>query len=446
MGATLSETPRDLSAEQLLRQLELRREEVQAVRDVVRLLAPNVQDTALLFSVATILRSNFGVQRIAYLHTFTRTGEVKLAYFHNFPSISQAAIQESIRYTTTSVPEPGSLLEQMGVEFVLPLGRFVGSSTRQRVVEPKAWWLVGDFAETEEERTSDLLYLEIIGMIITVYLENAFFQAKQRQTEFLMQEIALASRIQSRILASADLATHPRLEIENFHRSHSEIGGDLYDFIRVGSDRVLFYVGDVSGKGISAALVMSNLQGQIRTLAELGVPLPKLLAQLHRRLIQLYGENESGFVTLFLGLIDLSEPQRATLTYLNAGHPPPLLLRQGTVMPLQANLSLLGVDIPGMPAVESVAPIQLTLEPADHLVAYTDGLIEQTSPKGEVLGVEKLQEMLTGYAPPSAKALLSYIRQLLEDHRKGRMTPASDPTKPQAMEDDTTIITCKLLC
>lgn len=445
MGATLSETPRDLSAEQLLRELELRREEVQAVRDVVRLLAPNVQDTALLFSVTTILRSSFGVQRVAYLHTFTRTGEVKLAYFHNFPSISQAAIQEATRYTTTSVPEPGSLLEQMGVEFVLPLGRFVGNSTRQRVVEPKAWWLVGDFAETEEERASDLLYLEIIGMIITVYLENASFQAKQRQAESLMQEIALASRIQSRILASADLAPHPRLEIENFHRSHSEIGGDLYDFICVDSQRVLFYVGDVSGKGISAALVMSNLQGQIRTLAELRVPLPKLMAQLHRRLLQLYGENESGFVTLFLGLMDLSAPHTATLTYLNAGHPPPILLRQGKVILLPANLSLLGIDIPGLTPVEGVDPIQLALEPGDHLMAYTDGLIEQTNPRGEILGVEKLQELLTGYVPPSARAFLSYVRQLLEDHRKGRAQAAADSLKPHSMEDDTTIITCKLL-
>lgn len=441
MGATLSEIPQGFSVEELIRQLEIKRGEVEALQEVVRLLAPSVRDTALLVSVASILRSRFGVERLAYIHTFTPNHTPKLAYFHNFPSISQEALREAVTYTTTSAPKAGSFLAHMGVEIVMPLGRFIGPSARVRVVEPRAWWLLGRFAETEEEKASDLLYLEIIGMLITVYLENAFFQAQQHQAEILKlqqqayeQELALASRIQRRILSTANPAVHPRLEIATFHLPHKGVGGDLFDFIRLGENRVLFYIGDVSGKGISAALIMSNLQGQIRSLAELNIPLSMLLAQLHRRLLQLYGEEENGFVTLFLGLIEIESGGQVQLTYFNAGHPPVLVLKAGALQELPANLPLLGIDIPGLPEIASLEPAQTSLTPGDLFLAYTDGLIEQLNPQGQPLSLEALKAHLQNFSGKSAESLLTYTENLLNAHRSDL-----------PLEDDTSLIACHLL-
>jgi serine phosphatase RsbU (regulator of sigma subunit) len=441
MGATLSEIPQGFSVEELIRQLEIKRGEVEALQEVVRLLAPNVRDTALLVSVASILRSRFGVERLAYIHTFTPNHTPKLAYFHNFPSISQEALREAVTYTTTSAPKAGSFLAHMGVEIVMPLGRFIGPSARVRVVEPRAWWLLGRFADTEEEKASDLLYLEIIGMLITVYLENAFFQAQQHQAEILKlqqqayeQELSLASRIQRRILSTANPAVHPRLEIATFHLPHKGVGGDLFDFIRLGENRILFYIGDVSGKGISAALIMSNLQGQIRSLAELNIPLSTLLAQLHRRLLQLYGEEDNGFVTLFLGLIEIDSTGQAHLSYFNAGHPPVLVLKPGVLQELPANLPMLGIDIPGLPEIASLPPAQATLASGDLFLAYTDGLIEQLNPQGHPLGLESLKGHLQNFSGKSAEALLAYTENLLNAHR-GDLP----------LEDDTSLITCHLL-
>ncbi len=429
------------SAQELIRQLELKRAEAEALQEVVRLLAPRVRDTALLVSVASILRSRFGVERLAYIHTFTPNHQPRLAYFHNFPSISQQAIREATEYTTTSVPQPGSFLEHMGVEIVMPLGRFVGPTSRIRVVEPRAWWLLGRFAETEEEKANDILYLEIIGILVTVYLENAFFQEQQRQAEILKlqqqayeQEIALASRIQRRILSSANPAIHPRLEIATFHMPHQGVGGDLFDFVRVNDQQTLFYVGDVSGKGISAALVMSNLQGQIRTLANLGVPLPTLVAQLHSRLLQLYGDDEAGFVTLFIGLLSEAQDGRYELHYFNAGHPPPFLLRRsGSVEALPATFPMLGIAIPGQLALETQEPVRLLLEAGDALFAYTDGLIEQPNPQGQSLGVEALEQRLRLGMPTSAQEFLKAIQAFWEGHK------GSAP-----LEDDISLVLCRL--
>ncbi|RMF53013.1 MAG: serine/threonine-protein phosphatase [Bacteroidetes bacterium] len=438
MSAMLSEA--GFSAQELIRQLELKRAEAEALQEVVRLLAPRVRDTALLVSVASILRSRFGVERLAYIHTFTPTHQPRLAYFHNFPSISQQAIREATEYTTTSVPEPGSFLEHMGVEIVMPLGRFVGPTARVRVVEPRAWWLLGRFAETEEEKANDILYLEIIGVLVTVYLENAFFQEQQRQAEILKlqqqayeQEIALASRIQRRILSSANPAVHPRLEIATFHMPHQGVGGDLFDFVRMDERRTLFYIGDVSGKGISAALVMSNLQGQIRTLANLGVPLPTLLAQLHGRLLQLYGDDDAGFVTLFIGVLSEGPEGSCELHYFNAGHPPPFLLRHsGEVEALPATFPMLGIAIPGQPDFEAQKPVQLRLYPGEVLFAYTDGLIEQSNPQGQPLGVEAVERHLRSVRPGAAGEFLKAIQAFWEAHK------ASAP-----LEDDISLVLCR---
>ncbi|MCS7188492.1 MAG: SpoIIE family protein phosphatase [Bacteroidia bacterium] len=440
MGAMLSEIPQGFSPHHLIRELEIKRGEVEALQEVVRLLAPKIRDTALLVSVASILRSRFGVQRMAYIHTFTPDHAPRLSYFHNFPSISQEALREAITYTVTSVPHPDSFLEHMGVEIVMPLGRFIGPTSRVRIVEPRAWWLLGQFATTEEEKANDLLYLEIIGILITVYLENTFFQEQQRQAEILRlqqqayeQEIALASRIQRRILSTANPAVHPRLDIATFHSPHQGIGGDLFDFIRLDEKRVLFYIGDVSGKGISAALVMSNLQGHIQSLAELNIPLPVLLEQLHRRLLQLYGDDDTGFVTLFLGLLELQE-SGAILHYFNAAHPPPLLIRKGSVHALPANLTMLGISIPGQPPLSSLTPTRLVLYPNDLFLAYTDGLIEQTNPAGQNLGIEYLMNSLASSPPPDAATLIAQVRQILDNFKEN-----------VPLEDDTSLVACHLL-
>ncbi|MCX8112562.1 MAG: serine/threonine-protein phosphatase [Bacteroidia bacterium] len=440
MGAALSDSSMSFSAQQLIRELELRRGEVEAVQEIVRLLAPRIRDTALLLSAASILRGRFGVERLAYIHTFTPNHTPKLAYFHNFPSVSQEALNECITYTVTSVPTPGSFLAHMGVEIVMPLGRFVGPSTRVRVVEPRAWWLLGQFAETEEEKANDLLYLEIIGSLITVYLENAFFQEQQQQAEILKlkqkaqeQEIALASRIQRRILAITNPTAHPRLDTATFHISHGGIGGDLFELIPLDERRILFYIGDVSGKGVSAAIVMSNVQGQIRTLAELNTPLPRLLNQLHRRLLQLYGE-EDGFVTLFIGELIIEPEGKSLLRYLNAGHQPAFLLRGGQVINLPATHTVLGLALLDEVIASEAEPQCVSLYPGDALFAYTDGLIEQSNPQGEQLGLDRLRNYLAGRAFTDAQTLLIQTRHFWEAH-KGSLPP----------EDDTSLLVCKLL-
>jgi sigma-B regulation protein RsbU (phosphoserine phosphatase) len=427
-----------LDAETLLRELANRRSEVEALQEVVRLLAPaHPRDTALLIAVASILRARFGVKRLAYLHTFTPERKPKLTYFHNFTSISRDALEEAIQATSTYFPPPESLLARMGVEVVMPLGRYVGPSVRIHKVEPKAWWLLGDFAESDEEEASDLIYLEVIGTLITVFLENNYIHEQQLASERLRlerqaleRELEFASRLQRRF-ALKSVSLHPRLETLLHYDARQKVGGDLADFIKTAEGDVFFYIGDVAGKGISAALVMANLHGQIQTLAELRTDLPTIMDLLHRRISQIYGE-EAGFVTLFLGHIDFSGGA-PLLRYLNAGHPAPILIRGGERLLLEANQTILGIDLPGRPSFLEVQPAAIPLQSGDALVAYTDGLIEQPNPDGHQLGMERLIVALQALTDATASQMLKALQVLLETHRG-----------EQPLEDDLTILLWQL--
>ncbi len=424
-----------VDAERLLRELANRRSEVEALQEVVRLLAPaHPRDTALLIAVASILRARFGVKRLAYIHTFTQDKRPRLSYFHNFPSISRDALEEAMQASSIYFPGPDSLLGRMGVEVVMPLGRYVGPTTRIHRVEPKAWWLLGDFAENDEERASDLIYMEVIGTLITVFLENNYIYEQQLMAERLRlerqaleRELEFASRLQRRF-ASKSIGIHPRLNTLLHYDARQKVGGDLADFIRTPEGNVVFYIGDVSGKGISAALVMANLHGQIQTLAELQVDLPIIMDLLHRRIWQIYGEEESGFVTLFLGKISFVE-DGCVLEYLNAGHPPPLLWRKGEITLLEADQTVLGIDLPGRVPFVETQPRRLSLQAGDMFIGYTDGLIEQPNQGGKLMGLEPVIAYVKNLSEATPEYALRTLQQLLEDYRGD-----------QPLEDDLTLL------
>lgn len=173
---------------------------------------------------------------------------------------------------------------------------------------------------------------------------------------------------------------------------------------------------------------MANLHGQIQTLVELQVDLPVILDLLHRRIWQIYGEEESGFVTLFLGRISFAE-DGCVLEYLNAGHPPPLLWRKGEITLLEADQTVLGIDLPGrMPFLET-RPRRLNLQVGDMFIGYTDGLIEQPNKGGKLMGLDPVIAYVKNLPEPSPEYALRTLRHLLEEYRGS-----------QPLEDDLTLL------
>jgi sigma-B regulation protein RsbU (phosphoserine phosphatase) len=232
----------------------------------------------------------------------------------------------------------------------------------------------------------DLNFTQALTNILVVALENKRFARKQLEQEILNREIAIASQVQQ-MLFPAELPIDKELKAKVTYLPHSMVGGDYYDLIRKSKDEVYFCIADVSGKGISAALLMSNFQAALRTLLRSDADLEMVVKQLNYTLFE--NTNGERFITFFLGYFNFKTRK---LTYVNAGHNPPLLYRDEAEKAenLDAGTTILGA-FDELPFLEIGMRENLT-DFSLHL--YTDGLTEAMNPSGEEFGEERLEKFI----------------------------------------------------
>jgi sigma-B regulation protein RsbU (phosphoserine phosphatase) len=262
-------------------------------------------------------------------------------------------------------------------------------------------------------------------------LERTVRQALQaRQAEHVRKELStlqselnVATRIQ-RSLLPAPLQAVPgvsRFEVEAAMHPARNVGGDFYDYFPVGEGRFGFAIGDVSGKGVPAAIFMAMCRALLKSIALRGLDPGACLGELNRSLCR--DNTTEMFVTLFYGVLDTATGE---LWYASGGHNPPYVLgRGGRVTPLDRPQStVLGL-------IDDVAPETYTaaLEPSDVVVAFTDGVTEAMTRERCQFGTPRLEEYLRGAAARSAGDL---VRGLVERVRSF--------TAGAAQSDDITVL------
>ena len=202
--------------------------------------------------------------------------------------------------------------------------------------------------------------------------------------EGVEKELELASEMQS-MLFPRKLPNDEKMDVDALYQAQHQVGGDYYDFIRLNENEVAFCIADVSGKGVSAALLMANFQANLRALFKTTSSLNEIVTDLNR----LVNENAKGekFVTLFIAKYNYIT---RFLTYINAGHNPPILVYKNTSLFLTTGCIGLGMmdDIPKMR--EGI----ITVNPSTVLVCYTDGLTEQDNDANEAFGMENLKNII----------------------------------------------------
>ena len=260
---------------------------------------------------------------------------------------------------------------------------------------------------------------------MTESLEGLIEESKQRQQ--LEAELEIAREVQAKLFP----ATAPRiagLEVLGACRPARAVSGDFFDYMGLGGQRLAISFGDVSGKGISAALLMASLHSIMRAqCAQLrwgdALALQESAVGLVRQANeQLQASTESNkFATLFFGAFDAAS---GTLVYVNAGHLPPLVLRNGSARPLDVTGPIVGA----FPSVEFGAST-LEIESGDLVVAYTDGLTEPEDEAGEAFGEECLQEAVT-------KRRDNPLRSLIEEVMDEVIAWTGRPT----LQDDMTML------
>lgn len=216
----------------------------------------------------------------------------------------------------------------------------------------------------------------------------------------LQRELDVARRIQQSIVPRS-FPTHARFELHGRMLTAKEVGGDLYDFFMLGEDKLGFIIGDASGKGIPAALFMAVSRTLLRATAMHGM-LPHECLQQVNSLLHASSDSET-FVTIFYGVLDLPTGK---VTYCNGAHNPPYVLRaQGSIESTGAPDGLML----GLFAQAKYQPSELTLQPGEALVLYTDGVTEAKNPAGEDFTEARLEAALATHAQAALPELLEHI-------------------------------------
>lgn len=224
----------------------------------------------------------------------------------------------------------------------------------------------------------------------------------QIQKDLIVRELEIAGHVQSQLLPRAfpDLgALHLFGKVEQGRF----VGGDYCDFLKLSDHRVLVVVADVSGKGVPAALIMSEVRASTHVLASLGLGLVEFVKRLNALLLK--STDRKTFVTLFVGEIDMSA---RTLRYLNAGHPRPLLYRDHRLSSLTRGTIPLGVTAHVPQLILRSQPFP----PGAMLVCYTDGISERRNQEGEEYGEERLKAFVESHVDLDTEP---FAHRLLEE-------------------------------
>ena len=259
-----------------------------------------------------------------------------------------------------------------------------------------------------------LKVLTTLASVAAIRVENARLMEEQIERERLEQELQLASEIQQRFQPTAPPVV-PGYELQGISFPCYEIGGDYYDFIKRADGRLVVTLGDVSGKGTAAALLMSSLHAAVHAQAASHNSLVETVGAVNNYLAENTPTNR--FVTLFYAELD---PQTGGLSFINAGHNPPLIVHAaGTV----ENLASGGLPL-GIRQDAEYREGRTQLQPSDVLVIYSDGVSEAVSPQGEEFGTDRLYEVVARNLDASAAGIRDRIEAALTKWAQG--TPAGD--------------------
>ncbi len=275
--------------------------------------------------------------------------------------------------------------------------------------------IYADSPLTESRFSEDhLKVLTTLGSVAAIRVENARLLEEHLEQESYARELQLAREIQQRFQPTSPPVV-PGFELQGISFPSYEIGGDYYDFIFCPDGRLVVALGDVSGKGTSAALLMSSLHAAVHAQVTSCRPLTETIGAVNRYLADNTPANR--FVTLFYAEVD---PLTGSLSFINAGHNPPLIAHaEGTLEQLGAGGLPLGI----MPdAVYREGRTQLQV--GDVLVAYSDGVTETQNPKGEEFGTARLEQVITQNIDRSAAGIRDKIEAALSTFAQG--TPAVD--------------------
>jgi len=281
------------------------------------------------------------------------------------------------------------------------------------------------FIKAKNEEEVDTTFIQAMSNVMLVAIENKRLARKQLEQQAIQRDIEIARNVQSYLFPKS-LPKTDKLEVEAFYQPCRTVGGDYYDFIPLEAEnQFVVCIADVSGKGVPAAILMSNFQASLRTVSRTAENPKQVIEELNYQLVQ--SANGENFITFFFAVYDYGTKE---LRYINCGHNPPLLMNGApTVERLEEGTTILGAFEPlpflHMGSIKNLEDFSLFL--------FTDGLTETFDFEEEEFGSERLEAFLEKNYNSPLDELHQGIMQELNDFRSGR-----------SFDDDLTFLSCRV--
>ena len=286
-----------------------------------------------------------------------------------------------------------------------------------------AYLLLSTHSNTESLEPEHFSFAHTLTNILCVALENQKLSAQNAIKEQISKELELASEMQ-KLLFPQDLPSNKKMDISGRYIPRHAVGGDFYDFIPLGDEEYIICIGDVSGKGITAALLMANFQATIRTLFKYQRFEMTFLMEELNKLVMKNAKGEKS-ITFFIAHYNAYTRQ---FHYVNAGHNQPFIISgKNTTLLTEGSIGLGMLD--ELPFVQ-VGKMQMQAK--STMVLFTDGVVELENEKGTPFGVEQLIKQVRSFSTLKMEDMNNIIFSKLEDW-KGKLPYI----------DDTAIFSCK---
>jgi sigma-B regulation protein RsbU (phosphoserine phosphatase) len=414
--------------EKLQLRLNVKKLELNSLLEVTQAINNNLAEDAIYRIFHFTLRANMNISKLAlFVRDEVWQCKVSFGTETNFNQItldpeiltyrditSLGAIDQSKTFEQTAGAHP---ISHLFTEFdlVIPIAH------KNSVL---AYVFVSKEKSEDDKQGLDTVFIQTLSNIVIVAIENKKLARQQLKQEAMNREMQIAQQVQTHLFPR-ELPNTQTLKVKAEYFPHRSVSGDYYDFIRISPHEFLVCIADVSGKGIPAAILMSNFQASLRMIARQTNQLRHIIEELNHQIYQsARGEN---FITFFIALYNQKNKQ---LCYINAGHNPPLFSVPGQeIRLLDRGTTILGTFLP-LPFIE-----ETTLEGVTDftLFCYTDGVTEVNNSEGEEYGPDNLIRFYEANRDLEPEVFHSKLIEELDLFKSEK-----------EYDDDVTLLTCRV--
>ncbi|HMR89048.1 MAG TPA: PP2C family protein-serine/threonine phosphatase [Saprospiraceae bacterium] len=404
---------RDLAIlEKLEKELSLKQLQIKSLLTITQAINDNVSADGLFNMYKSFLSWEMGIEKMALFVIEENGWECTSSINFNKSHISKMIplLLHHKRLHTVKDDEDAIL---QGFDIIIPVFH---------KDNPISYSIIGGIKE-KEDLYNKIQFITTITNIIAVAIENKRLFKKQIEQERYRREMELASEVQH-MLIPEDLPVESKFALSKIYKPHFNIGGDYLDYIRFDQDRFAFCIADISGKGVSAALLMANFQAMIQSLIFQYRDLETFVFALNQSVYRITKSDR--YITFFVAEIDTKQK---TLRYVNAGHYPPILKMNGTLRRLDTGCSFIGA----FEKLENIKEEKIQLTDEAMVLSFTDGLPELRNNNDEYFNDVMLEKFVNenGHMDPESfnAKLLSEVDLFRGDND---------------IADDIAVLTCKI--